>query len=587
MKNISTFFTRQLFGHKSSTRRIIFFPGKLIVVSTIILLQCFTNLQAQVTAIYSDYNGYWTSSLSSISTTLPDNSHNMLAFTWNGTTFSTGVNDAILTAHSITFTPLNFRAFPINSVPNTSGGSYFVMLGQNYDGVNNGVLNNGVTPFPANPTGAQLASFLTDGKKGLDLGTGLANIPAGSTLKFNLSSNGISASAINDGKPDIFVTQMATPSSSNLDILKFVDASGNTVGNQITIDQTSLSPIGNWTADFYDFSTATQTNSSFINSSRPMRFFAADLSSFGITASNYANAVALVYQPNGTSDPAFIAFNEPAISVATQLTLTSQPTTYKTAVTMTTSAVIQVRDGLGQVINQSGIPVTASVATGAAVTAGTVTVNTDANGVATFSNLQIVGAGTVTLLFTSASLNQVVSANITNITTLPVSWISFTANQQNENIVLNWSTSNELNSGDFIIQHSDDGTSWTDIGTVAAAGNSSSTQQYNFVHTSPDKGDNYYRIEEKDLDGNVVYSDITHVLFSGENSIKVYPNPVISGSFTIQLPQAATVSLYNISGAEVLRKKLQAGNRQIDVSALSKGAYLLKMDKQSMTLIIP
>ncbi|MBS1933619.1 MAG: T9SS type A sorting domain-containing protein, partial [Bacteroidetes bacterium] len=187
----------------------------------------------------------------------------------------------------------------------------------------------------------------------------------------------------------------------------------------------------------------------------------------------------------------------------------------------------------------------------------------------------------------SASLNQVVSANITNITTLPVSWLSFAANQQNENIVLNWSTSNELNSGDFIIQHSDDGTSWTDIGTVAAAGNSSSAQQYNFVHTSPDKGDNYYRIEEKDLDGNVVYSDITHVLFSGENSIKVYPNPVISGTFTIQLPQAATVSLFNISGAEVLRKKLQAGNRQIDVSALAKGAYLLKMDKQSMTLIIP
>lgn len=73
-----------------------------------------------------------------------------------------------------------------------------------------------------------LASFLTDGKKGLNIGTGLTNIPAGTVIEYTLSSNGINPSYINDGIPDILFVQIASPSSIG-DRMKFVNSSGVTV----------------------------------------------------------------------------------------------------------------------------------------------------------------------------------------------------------------------------------------------------------------------------------------------------------------------------------------------------------------------
>ena len=49
-----------------------------------------------VTSIWSDYDGFWTSSNASVSPIEPDSSHHLLAFEWGGTIFSTGVNDGIL-----------------------------------------------------------------------------------------------------------------------------------------------------------------------------------------------------------------------------------------------------------------------------------------------------------------------------------------------------------------------------------------------------------------------------------------------------------------------------------------------------------
>ncbi len=564
-------------------------PLLLLSCCRILLLFIFIQLPgtgtfAQVTAIYSDYAGYWTSSSTSINTVKPDNSHNLLAFTWNGTTWSTGVNDAILTSHSVGFTAQSFRAFPINSVPNTTASNYFVMLGQLYDGINNGVGSGSTSPFPGSPSGSQLASYLTDGPKGLDLGTGLANIPAGSVLRFNLSTNGISLSAINDGKPDIFVTEEASPSSSSPDIFTFVDASGSTVGNAVSVVTSGLPQVGNWQADFYDL-TGTQTNSTYINQPRPLAYYAADLSTFGITAANYMNVVALVYQPNGTSDPAFIAFSEPSISVSAQLNLTTQPSSYTTSVTLSPAPVVQVLDGLGRAVSQPGIPVTVSVASGTGSLSGTVTVNTDASGVATFSNLNITATGIVTLKFSSTSLNPAVSANLSPIP-LPLTWVSLAAQAVKNGILLQWSTAAEFNTKELFIQRSADGEHWLNIGDLPA-GSGTGTYDYQYTDNSPGKGVNYYRIMELDLDGKDGYSPIVLVAVKGNpNGLTLFPNPVTNGVLNIRLQQAARVSLYTIGGLPVLTEELTGGQNQLDLHNLPKGIYNLRIEKRSYKIII-
>ena len=64
-------------------------------------------------------------------------------------------------------------------------------------------------------------------------------------------------------------------------------------------------------------------------------------------------------------------------------------------------------------VSQSGVPVTVSVASGSATLGGTLTVNTNSSGRATFSGLSLSGpTGAHTLRFSSPGLTEVVSATI-------------------------------------------------------------------------------------------------------------------------------------------------------------------------------
>ena len=98
-----------------------------------------------------------------------------------------------------------------------------------------------------------------------------------------------------------------------------------------------------------------------------------------------------------------------------QLSITTQPSsTAASGAVLATQPVIQVRDAANNPVPQAGIAVTAAIATGGGTLGGTVTVNTDASGVATFTNLAISGTvGNRTLQFTSPGLSSVTSGAIT------------------------------------------------------------------------------------------------------------------------------------------------------------------------------
>jgi hypothetical protein len=75
---------------------------------------------------------------------------------------------------------------------------------------------------------------------------------------------------------------------------------------------------------------------------------------------------------------------------------------------------IQLRDASDQPVNQSGIVVTASIASGGGTLGGTLTATTDASGVAGFQDLSITGAdGGRTLTFTASGLTSVTSTTVT------------------------------------------------------------------------------------------------------------------------------------------------------------------------------
>jgi hypothetical protein len=251
-----------------------------------------------ITEVITTYHNYWKSGTSAINPVKPDSSHNLLAFTFNNTRYSTGVNNAALTANGDTYAAADFRALSVAGMTGSVNNNTKVGLGALYDGVVNG-------PCPISPTN-NLNYYMTDGIKGLNIGTGVANLPAGN---LNFSVSNLQFGAVGDGVPDILVTQIADPTGS-ADQYEFTDANGNRVGNLVSVSFNSISAVANWTADFYEASSNPMgLVPGFTQTDRPLRLWAADYSTFGITAANYSSIARFVIHLNGNSDIAFVAYN--------------------------------------------------------------------------------------------------------------------------------------------------------------------------------------------------------------------------------------------------------------------------------------
>src|SRR5207249_765018 len=100
---------------------------------------------------------------------------------------------------------------------------------------------------------------------------------------------------------------------------------------------------------------------------------------------------------------------------ATQLTLTTQPsTTAQSGVAFAQQPVVQLRDGAGNAVSQSGVTVTAAIATGGGTLGGTLTATTTSGGTASFTNLSVTGTvGDRTLSFSATGLTVATSGTIT------------------------------------------------------------------------------------------------------------------------------------------------------------------------------
>lgn len=279
-----------------------------IAASLLFFLPALASGQQAITGIITDFNSYWKTSTSSINPVKPNNSHNLLAFTFNGIQYSTGANNTILANHGQTFIDGDFWSLPLTGYTGTINSNTKVGLGEMYDGVHNG---KGINPYQNSIT-----PYLNDGIRGLDIGTCVANLPAGS-ISFLVSN--IRAANIGDGIPDIIVTQVADPSSS-ADQYAFININGTVIGQTKTVVFTNITPVATWTADFYEASTNPMIlTSGFTNTDRPLRLWAADLSDFGVTQTNYTDIRNFKINLSGNSDVAFVAYNNKTFNIGTTL----------------------------------------------------------------------------------------------------------------------------------------------------------------------------------------------------------------------------------------------------------------------------
>ncbi|MBS1664829.1 MAG: T9SS type A sorting domain-containing protein [Bacteroidetes bacterium] len=175
--------------------------------------------------------------------------------------------------------------------------------------------------------------------------------------------------------------------------------------------------------------------------------------------------------------------------------------------------------------------------------------------------------------------------------TLPVIFSSFTGSRKDDAGVLSWTTAQEQNSKNFVVERSSDGAAYTDIGTIPAAGNSSTPLSYSFTDFSPLTGNNFYRLREVDLDGKFMYSPILTINFTGASgAIKLWPNPAAS-AITWSGQTAAgpgTLIVSDLSGRTLLTKTVNftSGTNRVSINLtnLPAGVYFLTVKDKNQTM---
>ena len=172
---------------------------------------------------------------------------------------------------------------------------------------------------------------------------------------------------------------------------------------------------------------------------------------------------------------------------------------------------------------------------------------------------------------------------------LPLTLLSFTAVPQGQNAVLNWTTTNEVDTKVFLVQGSSDSTSFAVLGSVAAAGTSTGSHSYGYTDKGLAPGAYYYRLQMEDQSGRFTYSPVRSVTIAGVmGNFTLYPNPAkdvlycqvpvtVAGKYVAQLTdrdgsvlQMQQVSL--LPGMTTL---------SFDVSGLAAGVYFITVSDGS------
>jgi Secretion system C-terminal sorting domain len=200
---------------------------------------------------------------------------------------------------------------------------------------------------------------------------------------------------------------------------------------------------------------------------------------------------------------------------------------------------------------------------------------------------------------------------------LPITLVDFTAQWQTGGTVgLTWEVQEGADINHFDIQRSADGVNWQTIGTLDASGSSAMATDYSYTDGEPLPGQDYYRLQLVDDNGNDTYSTVKVVSQSSGNGIIIFPNPAtdhinvsfgvggVSGSAGVSgalgspgtggMQGPVSIRLMNVTGQLLLQESVISPAGQtitLPVAGYPAGSYLVQViagevKKSGIVLII-
>ena len=168
---------------------------------------------------------------------------------------------------------------------------------------------------------------------------------------------------------------------------------------------------------------------------------------------------------------------------------------------------------------------------------------------------------------------------------LPAEWLYFNGETENKVNKLSWATETEQNTAYFNVQRSKDGLNFTTIGTVAAQGNSTATTYYTFDDENPFEGENYYRLELVETNGESTYSNtILLSLLDDELGYSFYPNPtqdVVNYQYEATQKEELQIEILDVLGKRLSVKEVTSSigtnTIPVDLSEFPTGTYVVRV----------
>lgn len=183
--------------------------------------------------------------------------------------------------------------------------------------------------------------------------------------------------------------------------------------------------------------------------------------------------------------------------------------------------------------------------------------------------------------------NNNVTNNCATPVVLSIGLVSFVANCNERNALINWTTSSEINNDFFSLERSSDAFYWQIVGTTSGAGNSNMLINYSFIDPNPFNLVSYYRLKQTNFDGSFKYSEIISYTNceEGIGEFIVYPNPT-QGPLNFYLDVATkklmSMSKYNAVGILIYHSSQPPS--MIDLSNEPMGEYFVSIQSANQLI---
>lgn len=183
---------------------------------------------------------------------------------------------------------------------------------------------------------------------------------------------------------------------------------------------------------------------------------------------------------------------------------------------------------------------------------------------------------------------------------LPVAWLNVGARWENEDsIILNWSTAQEKNNEKFIIYRSLDGLSnFEQIALIPSKGESDRPQDYQFQYIEKlNRSNLYFQIAQMDYDGEKSYSKVFRPegrKNTSNTGLTFWPNPYSKGRLSISFPDdwsemGISFKLFSSTGLVYSEGDFDDKKLEGELEKLQPGIYFLTFfthsDAQLLRLI--